>query len=178
MDRFPIIRALAVAALLLAAAGSLLPQTPSAKDIVIRFCLLDEQGEQLTSEGWQTVAALFAKPGTRRYKKIIVVRDFVVSPPRMDNGRAEFYAEYVQIGEIDIQEMRFSTPAPPGIKVRAGLYTVRQPGGNWMIEGPVPMPHVNVATAIRFVTQLRTQAEDAATRRNADRTLAALKRFR
>ena len=40
-------------------------------------------------------------------------------------------------------------------------------------QGPVPEPHLTVDTAIRYATDLRASAKDAAVRTNA-----ALKRFR
>jgi hypothetical protein len=77
------------------------------------------------------------------------------------------------------------------MKVRAGFYVIerfgrgsgeisRQAGGpgQWRIEGPVPEPHLTVDTAIRYVAELRASVKDPAIRRNADNTLAALKRLR
>jgi hypothetical protein len=42
----------------------------------------------------------------------------------------------------------------------------------------VPEPHLTVDTAIRYATNLRASAEGAAVRTNADKTIAALRRFR
>jgi hypothetical protein len=72
---------------------------------------------------------------------------------------------------------------PPGAKIREeGLYAVRVPGPggteDWRIEGPVPEPHLTVDAAIRYVTKIRTDTKDATIRKNADETLATLKRFR
>jgi len=156
-----------------------------------RFCELDARGEQLSSDGWKKVAALFATPIGPRRDKLILVRDFVVSHPNFERGKAEFYVEYIELGQIDPSRMRFSSPLPPGMKVRAGFYVAKQsgrrPGGTsnqaaecarWLIEGPVPEPHLTVDTAILYVTEFRKNAKDAVLRKNAEKTLAALKHFR
>ena len=54
------------------------------------------------------------------------------------------------------------------------------PGGtvDWRIEGPVPEPRLGVEAAIRYVTEVRANTKDAAMRKNADQTLASLRRFR
>jgi hypothetical protein len=189
MHRFFIRRLFGGIVLLIAISGSMLSQAPSARDVLVRFCDLDSQGEQLTPDGWQKVAALFVSPGAPRHDKITVVRDFVVSRPALKKGNAEFYVEYIQLGRIDPSQARFS-PLPP-MKVRAGFNVIRQSaagsggalshaGGpaEWRIAESVPEPHLTVDTAIRFATKLHANARDVAIRGNADKMLAALKRFR
>lgn len=191
MHRAFIVRVLAGVGLLIPTGRSMLSQEPSARDVLERFCELDAQGEQLTPDGWQKVAALFVTPGAPRRDRVIVVRDFVVSRPALEKGRAEFYVEYIELGRIDLSAMRFSAPLPAGIKVRAGFYVIKQSGrgyrgassqvegrAEWRIKGPVPEPHLTVDTAIRYATEFRDNARDVTVRRNADKTLAALKRFR
>ena len=89
-------------------------------------------------------------------------------------------------GRIDVPQARLvDLPGgmPPGAQVRAGFDLVKmpRPGTNgpleWLIEGPVPEPHVSINTAIRFLTELRARAKDEAIRKNADNTIAALKRI-
>ncbi|MGO9095237.1 MAG: hypothetical protein ACLQGV_08435 [Bryobacteraceae bacterium] len=182
--RFFIIRVLFGIGPLVAAGGSVLAQVAPAGTALVRFCELDLQGEQLTPEGWQKVAALFERPGAPRRDEIIVVKDFGGSRPIFEKGRAGFYVEYVELGRIDLLNARFSSPLPPGIKVRAEFHLTKQPAGGssrageWRIEGPVPEPHVGVDAAIRCATELRAKAKDAAIKKNADRTLTALGRFR
>lgn len=167
---------------LLLLAGGLAPaQAPSPRDVLEHFCELDAAGEQITPGGWEKIAALFVKPGTPRQSEVTVVRDFVVSRPLIEKGRAEFYVEYIELGRIDVATIRFSNPLPNGIKVRAGFYVVQQskPGSGgapvWRIEGPVPEPHLTVETAIRYVTELRDRTKDPRLKRNANRTLTSLR---
>jgi hypothetical protein len=123
-------------------------------------------------------------PDAPRRATIIVVRDFVVSQPAFEGDTAEFYVEYVELGRIDTSKVSFSSPLPPGMKVRAGFYVAKQPGSRsgeaaeWKVRGPVPQPHLTLDTAIRYATDLRASTKDAAVRANADKTIAALKRFR
>jgi hypothetical protein len=134
---------------------------------------------------------MFAAPGEPRRDEITVVKDFVVSHPALEKGVAEFYVEYVQLGRIDTSKARFSTLPAPYLKVRAGFYVSLQsrpmPGralsqagqpAEWRIEGPVPEPHLTVDTAIRYAIGLREDARDSTTRKSAEATIAALKRFR
>lgn len=184
MHRFLVTRVLVGTALLAVTGGSAYSQTPSPREVLKRFCDLDAQGEQLSPDGWKKVAALFVSPGEPRRVTIVVVRDFVVSTPSLEKDRAEFYVEYVELGRIDLSKMRFYSPLPSGIKVRAGFYAARQPGAGpgeaaeWKIQGPVPEPHLTVDMAIRYATDLRASAKDDAVRTNADKTLAALRRIR
>jgi len=189
MHHCSIVTVVAGVGLLAATAGSVFSQPPSARDVLERFCDLDAQGKQLTPAGWRTVAALFATPGAPRRDEIIVVKDFVVSHPALEKGKAEFYVEYVQLGRIDPTQARFSRL--PQMKVRAGFYVIKQPGpgvadgsdraekpGEWRIEGSPPEPHLTVDAAIRYATRLLASAGDDAIKRNARQTLSALKRLR
>jgi hypothetical protein len=179
------IRTLAAIGLLAAAGSPALSQTPSAEDVFARFCELDSQGEQLTPDGWQRIAALFVNPGTPRRDKLVVTDrggQLRLTPER---GKIGLGREYIQFGQIELPRVRFSAVGglPPGAKIREeGLYAVRVPGPggteDWRIEGPVPEPHLTVDAAIRYVTKIRTDTKDATIRKNADETLATLKRFR
>jgi len=164
--------------LLGATGSSAYSQTPSPRDVLKIFCNLDAQGEQLSPDGWRKAAALFVSPGAPRHDTIIVVRDFVVSTPALEKDRAAFYVEYVDLGRIDLLKMRFSSPLPGGMKVRAGFDVAKQPGTEWKIQGPVPAPHLTVDAAIRYVADRRASAKDAAVRKSAETTLAALKHLR
>ncbi len=176
-------RLLVGAGLLIVGAARLLCQPPSsARDVLTRFCNLDVQGEQLSPEGWQKVAKLFTMPGAPPRDKITVVRDFVVSNPTMDHRRTQFYVEYIELGRVDASNGRFSII--PAVKVRAFFDVITASGGKsdeqgeWRIAGSVPQPRVTVDTAMRYVAQLRENSIDPIVKKNADRTLATLRRYR
>jgi len=191
MNRSSPLRILAAFALVIGIDGSARCQIPTARDVVERFCELDSQGEQLTPGGWEKVADLFVTPGTPQRKMAVMVKDFVVSRPVFEGGKARFYSEYIVLGRIDLSQGRFLSPKgvfsllPPGIKVREEFSVRKRTAdltGNgaakWLIEGPVPEPHLTVDTAINFITKLREETTDPIVRKNAERSLAALKHFR
>jgi hypothetical protein len=170
---------------------SLNAETTSARNALVRFCELDARGEQLTSDGWRRVSAFFTAPGAQEHSTVVVIRDFAVSQPALENGKTAFFVEYVELGRIDPLRIHFASPLPPGVKVRAEFQLIqaarKKPGGRpgvmdppseWRIEGIVPQPHVTVDAAIRYVTRLRAASTHPARRRNAENTLAALKRLR
>src|SRR5438874_2648412 len=95
----------------------------SPRNVLARFCELDSQGKQSTSDGWQEIAALFVAPAAPRLGKITVVKDFVVSRPALEGKRAEFYVEYIEYGHIDPFRARFSDFLT--IKARSGLVLQR-----------------------------------------------------
>lgn len=181
-----------LAAIGLIAADTALSQTLSPVDAVCaRFKELDSQGEQLTPDGWQRVAALFVNPGKPQLGKILVIDGGGLLRSTPERTRAEFkdgkgFAgwEYVLWGQINLPEVRFSEAngLPPGIKVKEESRLTRVPGPSgvpeWRIEGPVPVPRLTVESATRYVTEVRANTKDATVRKNADRTLAILKQFR
>lgn len=196
VHRLFIVMAIVGIGIVVAAMVPALPQEASARDVLLRFCDLDAQGEQLTADGWQKVAALFTTPGTPRRERIMVARDFVVSPGS-EQGRSTlgermvgFHVEYTLLGLIDSSQARFS-PIPPTVHVEPSLFVVRQSvrrsgkasrwveeSVEWRIEETVPEPHLGVDAALRYATELRANAREVVIRRNADKMLAALKRFR
>jgi hypothetical protein len=170
---------------------------PSPRDVLERFCELDAAGKQLGTEGWQEIATLFVQPESPRSEKIIVIRDFVVSQPTLNDKKAEFYVEYIYLGQIDLSRLQFSRlpDFPPGpSKVRSAFNLVsvtdgiaagssgssqaQAPTPEWRIAGSPPEPHLTIGTAISYVTQMRDKTTDASVRRNAGKTLAALSRLR
>ena len=118
-------------------------------------------------------------------------------------NRAEFYIYFHNYyGDLD-SAMRFKrapTVAPDGGIIKQGgtvEYTLvltdkhlefrpdaREPkevtcAPEWRIEKPQPQvrPMVNLATAIRYVTEVRDKTKDPVVKKNADQTLAKLKKL-
>ena len=151
--------------------------------VFARFCDLDVHGAQLTSDGWEKVAALFVNPGKPRRERIIVADR---TEPLRSTPEGEKFGvgrEYIRLGQIKLPQVRFSAEEPGVRIVEMGpLYVIRVPGlggtTEWRIEGPVPHPVVNVEAAIRYVTAVVQTTQDAAIKKDAEHTLAALKRLR
>lgn len=169
------------------------PHTP--KEVVQRFVDLDTRGMRLTSEGWQEADALFTEPSRRPPRKslIIIAEHFAVSSGTTNENNAHFYFGYEELGRVG-PELRF-TPAMAKTETRSmdeyelTSFDTRRTnddaswkpakGLDWKIKGPQPsVSHLTVDAAIRYIIRERSQATDPAVEKNADATLAALKRFR
>jgi hypothetical protein len=179
----PIVRA---GILIAAGAGSVSSQLTSARDVVLHFCTRDAQGEQLTAESRQRLAAMFTAPGNPERDKLMVIRGFVVSRAFPENNRIGFRVDYTPVGWIDPFQKQFHL-LPPTIELRGDFFVTEEskyattstashvensPG--WRIEGPMPAPHLTIEAAIRYANRLRAQAKDPALKKRATELLAAL----
>ena len=173
------------------------PFEKAPKDVLDRYCNLDFQGKQLHEIDRQHLAMFFTDTATRSPNKIFVVKDFVVSNPLVRDHGADFYVEYVYLGELDPVRARFVSLRPPfpppPVKVRANFHLVlienkeaaeSQKGGSpakesteWKIQGPPPEPHISVDAAMQYMAERRDAAKDEIIKENASRALAALKRL-
>lgn len=185
----PVIKANASKAL--GALGRLAPDPPAphpanarktAAAVVGDFCKMDADGKLLTSNGRRDIAALFAQPGPMRPEKIRVVAKYSLSYASIaDDNTAGVRAMYTFLGSLDTSG-RFEPESAGPMEIKD--FSLVLAGGSssaspiWKLDGPVPAPSVTVATAVRYVTELRDSTKDPAVRRNADRTLAILKRPR
>ena len=194
--RIGILKKAAILSVLLFVSQASLPQSaapqvtasPSAsKDalkVIDRFLELDLQGKQFSAEGWNEIATLFtAAAATPSFRTIIVVKDCVVGPPRrIGKQKLEVGTESITIGKIDVSPSpkQFSVyPFMPGvtyIKVQSIFHLLRTRSADWKIEGAPPAPHLMVDAAVRYMTKARDEATDPAIRKNAERTLAWLKK--
>jgi hypothetical protein len=162
------------------------------REVLQTFCESDAQGKRLTPEGRKELAELFTQPDSASLGHIIIVRDFVVSPPALTQSRAEFYVEYIYLAQLDPMTLRLSrVPGQPStpVKVRDGFNLVlkanstgsaqsaRTTESGWLILGAPPTPHITPATAIRYVTELRDRTQDELIRKNANETVRSLRRY-
>jgi hypothetical protein len=150
-----------------------------------RFWKLDAAGGQLTAAGWKQIAELFVNPGTPRRDRIIVSDGGGPLGPALEAGKVGVGREYIMYGQIDLPQLRFrlGDSLPGGVKLREmSIDMVKVSGSDgvdhWRIEGPVPGPVVSVDAAIQYVTAALASTKDPTIKRNAERTLASLKRFR
>lgn len=183
--KLPVVSLLALGTVCLAQQRPGATEMSSANEVFARFCKLDAQGRQLVLDGWQEITALFVNPGSPQRKRIIVSDGGGPLLPSTEPGRIGVGREYIEYGQIDLPQLRFSAldGLPPNGKIRTtGTYMVKVSGASgaeeWRIEGPVPDPVVNVAAAISFVTKLRDATTDPVIRANANRTLASLRYLR
>jgi hypothetical protein len=164
----------------------------SPRAVLERFSELDARGGQFSPDGQREIAKLFASMTEVKRKKIIVVRDFVVSHPALKKDQAEFYVEYIQLGRINTLHATFSSS--PTLKVRADFelaltsqhsesesnrgVTQEQRPSRWQIQGSPPEPHLTVDAAIHYLTELRDKSAIEVIKKNAEKSISALRHLR
>lgn len=160
------------------------PNTPDG--VIQRFARLDADGGQLIPDGWNQIASLFVQPGPRRSPaSLSIVRDGVgVSKAKITSDRTAIARlDYTHLGFLDIASGVYRVEHS-GLHLLEHIKLVLVPAATsqgaslWKIEGSVPDPNITRTAAIRYVTQLLKTTKDEKVRKNAGRTLAALKRER
>jgi hypothetical protein len=162
------------------------------------------RGELLTSEGWNRASALFTVPQPRPTNKplFVVSNYYGINYYNVKENRAEIQMEYADCGQID-SALHYSPPQKTQAFKTSFQYRLvsvptylmmygsdgktlveKKPTGAsaWQIEGPQtegppPLPWTTVNTAIRYVLEMRDKATDPAIKKNADETLAKLKKL-
>jgi hypothetical protein len=173
-------------------------QAPSAsekspRETLKRFCAMDAEGKQLSPEGVRELAAMFTRPAASRPDRAIVIsKDFIVSNETMDGYRADFYVEYMELGQIDPSARFGPPPGPHHMRVLYRLvltHTNRVAGPDdaiqkgvgealeWKIEGSEREPRITAEAAVRYVSELRDMTSDSNIRKNAERTLSILRKL-
>jgi hypothetical protein len=171
------------------------PSSP--KEIVDQFVKMDLHGNRLTAQGWRAADLLFVRRSEPVEPKVVVVigRQYALSTQTEKANTKEFYFGYEEVGRISTSSLRF-VPTRSGIESRSfdkydvvaspvepirgdTQNTVERSSSEWKIDGAQPETmHLTAAAAIRYVTQLRRRAKNAAIRGNADQTLVKLAPYR
>jgi hypothetical protein len=183
-------------------------QAGSPREVVQLLRNLDSHGERLTDAGWVSVSALFVRPEARpRKPSFLVVTDEVVGDAVVKGGQAEVWTESTDWGTVD-RMARFSrvvgrATGPAGLGdamqgpimgrhyyrlVLTGKYWALCRDGvslqevnakpAWRIEVSDPQPRVSIDAAIRYLTTLSSTSSDPTIRKNAVRSIAAIKGLR
>ena len=151
-------------------------------------------GDGLTQAESSRLDIFLIHPAKWRQDKIGVARGFGVRRTSFAVNRAETYVQYEALGEIDLQ-LRFSGSAASGTAVRQNYKLIfdndyssapntsndpyaRIGPSRWRIDATPDEQWVSIATAIKYVTQMRDSTPDSAIRANADETLAILAHYR
>jgi len=198
--------ALALATVLIAAvlasAQTRAVRANSPKEVVHEFLKMELEGARLTLEGRLKTAHLLVRPKTAPPDAIdIVSNNFEIHEPPATEPHVNFdiYFPYFY-GWLD-SALRFEAApheAPGNGLIREGinvqyalLLTDKQgelePGRRgteegrrareWRIENAPSFGTINLATAIRYVTEIRDKTTDPVTKKNADQTLGKLKKL-
>jgi hypothetical protein len=157
--------------------------------IVKQFIKMELDGKQLTSEGAKEIATLFVQPGSLRLESIDVVKEIGVGNASIrDENSAKVTTGSFRWGRLDPMTALFRLDPPTGEKSvedydliltdahhDLGVNVGTNGAMGWKISGPSRQPQISVETAIRYVTEMRNQASDAAIKQNAGSALAKLK---
>jgi hypothetical protein len=177
------------------ACSAQVPKAQKPTELVIRrYEKFIADGSLLTPEGWKRASKLFdtsnAYPSDSEIW--VVSTGGLVGEDWVKGDRAQVETKWNDtFGTID-SSLRLKPPGPRGSIMMGEIFSlvfIHQPSvtkgtgeapesavlGEWKIEGPWRMRTATIPVAIRYVTEMRDQSSDPAIRRNADKTIAALK---
>src|SRR5882762_192049 len=185
----------------LALAQSDTERARSPKEVIREFVKLELAGARLTPEGRHGTATFLVLPGTAAPYPINIVSDkFDVHeiPSAKNNPKLNVYFPYLY-GQLDsalrFKEALHVTPGNglirEGINAEYDLVLTNkhgevEPDGRegresrgaqeWRIENAPSFGTINLDTAIRYVSEMREKTNDPTVKKNADLTLAKLKK--
>ncbi len=164
---------------------------------------IETTGGRLTFQGWNKASTFFIRPnfypGTGHVHVILNDQPDYAEESARTQSWAEVDAGMNEVGQMDAA-LRFEpVPEPPhGIEVMEGpsirfdlvltdKHWQLQPDGSmslalmgppeWKIVNESPELCITIDAAVRYVTEMRAKTKDPLIRKNADNTLAALKRL-
>ena len=166
-------------------------QYKKSTELAIKRCeKLVAEGFLLTADGWSRASILFdrsdAYPADGEIQ--LISGPGIIAETQRNGDLAEVGTKWGDYyGTID-SHLRYKPPAPKGrIMLEESFSLVflhRPPGaavtagsGQRLIKGPLHMRSADIPHAIRYVEGMRDQSNDPVIRRNADKTITALKRF-
>jgi hypothetical protein len=155
--------------------------------LVKQYEKLVADGFLLTPEGWARASKLFerseAYPADGEIQ--LISAPGIIGETERNADRAEVYTKWGDYyGTID-SHLRYKPAVPNGGIITEDSFSVvlrhRRSGGakdseDWLIEGPLQTRSADIPQALRYVERRRDQSNDTIIRRNAERTIAALKR--
>jgi len=180
---------------------------PSAREVVELFGRMDARGERLTKEGWLKVAALFLRPTPLPKGLSFTISDYGradEAPAKGSHSQAEVWTMRTDWGTVDsmarfstaLGRMAGSSEPAEGPTVTRSQYTLvytdtywelTRDGGSlkqvkgkaaWRIDSFDPGPQVGTETALQYLAKLSQSSPDPLVRKNAARSITAIKRLR
>ena len=165
--------------------------------VVIEYEQLVATGAFLTSEGWKKAARLYheAQPFSADREILLMTIGGAVGENWRKENQAEVETKWTDfLGTID-SSLRYKPPqtdVPVSMtsfqfrliytnqhqEIAADGHSTRETSGSWewKIEGPM-IRCATVNRAIEYVSVMRARSQDPQIRKNADRTMAALRRL-
>ena len=177
----------------------------SARAALEAFRRIDSRGERLTKEGWFKGAAAFVRPDQRPKEQTFkIIANESIGQTIVKGNRAEVWTEDTDWGTVDSMGRfsravgRVTGPAGPGDSIEgpsmarqpytllfSDTYWELNPDGSapkqvkgkaaWRIESFDPGPLVEIDFALRYLATLSNSSSDSTIRRNAARSIAAIR---
>ena len=163
--------------------------------LVRQYEKLIAAGDLLTPAGWRRASELFEKsnPYPPSGDIYVVSTDGVVGEDWVKADRAQVETKWDDnYGTID-SALRYKPPSPSGRIAMAQMFSLvlthaqpagsgnstplTEPAAEWKFEGDLRIRSTTVPAAIKYVKRMRDRSTDPAIRKNAARTIAALKRL-
>jgi len=151
------------------------------------------EGALLSRDGWARASKLFAQSGSYPANSEIQLMSTpgLIGETKLDGDRAQVETKWGDYyGTID-SNLRFKSVGYGGSVLMGEFFslvfvhhtqshkeaTARSDSGEWKIESAPLARTGTIAAAIKYVERRRDQSNDPVTRKNADRTIAALRRL-
>lgn len=156
--------------------------------VVEAFLKFETQGGRLTPGGWQKGNSFFSRPveSPKKMSVVLASKNYSVDEISVTGIKAEVNTGYDELGRID-PELRFTPPDPRYMKHGVLLHLVRNEvppeshadakSSGWKIDDPPGFLFLFPDAAVRYVDHVRTDTKDPQIRKNAEKTIAILKRF-
>jgi hypothetical protein len=176
------------------------PEAPDStpEEVVKHLCTVDANGTRLTPKGWQEASELFLHPQPFPAALAIRIARGVCANMAAEDVGAEVLVgvDYLGLGRLDAS-MHFTWAAHPNsgpmkwryfyTLVSSDAHRKFAPGGGapagnkgpakWKIKTFQPEPIVSVDAATQYVTGVLKGTKDPVVKRNAERTLAILRKI-
>jgi hypothetical protein len=174
-----------------ASLAQVLEHKASTELLIKRYEKLVADGSLLTPQGWARASNLFersdAYPADGEIQ--LISAPGIIGETQRNGDRAKVETKWGDFyGTID-SHLRYKPITPPVrvmLEESFSVVFVHQAGakedapgdsGDWLIEGPLRTRSADIPHALRYVERMRDQSNDPTIRRNADKTVTALKRL-
>jgi hypothetical protein len=173
-----------------AASLSQIPKRKAPTELVIEpYEKYATDGSLLSLDGWARASKLFEQSNTYPADGVILLisAPAIIGETERNGDRAKVETKWGDyFGEIDSHLQYKPSPVRGAILLGADSFSLvfvhRRTGavedsGDWLIEGPLRTRSADIPHALRYVERMRDQSNDPTIRRNADKTITALKRL-
>jgi hypothetical protein len=155
--------------------------------VIERYEKYATDGSLLSPDGWARASKLFEQSDTYPIDGVILLisAPAIIGETERNGDRAKVETKWGDyFGKIDSHLQYEPSPVRGAILPGADSFSLvlvhRHPGvvrdsGDWLIERPLTTRTADIPHALEYVERMRDQSSDPTIRRNADKTITALK---